>query len=422
MRKNTFAISILLLLSFIMFACAKYQPQLPLASSIPITHEITAYQEGQQSRSSSCPLVIAIPPLNSSARAENSGRINAFSATGGVDLKVNCYRDSCGSAPLPPDIELLCKENHVEVPENLDGIIFNARFLDIPTYENSGQIAHPHILFFREKLAGFHYIMVMTPYPFSNDAHENPSILGSNDGITWEVPKGVINPIFGPPDDVAHGGYYSDPFILQNGEKLDLWFRYNPALNTNGQKIRRNSHNRIFRSESWDLVNWSEPEIMLDCPGKINHFMSVAIIHDGPVYRLWYTNFNSILYYIESSDMINWSERRHVQADLNGLGIWHHDISFTGEKYEALFTSADWDNQPVFRLFYASSADGLNFGTGHEIIIDRISPELKGMTIHKSTYVKTHGTYQMYLPVFNHNNVWKLFYLEISEENLHYLF
>ena len=35
--------------------------------------------------------LIAIPPLNSSARAENSGRINAFSATGGADLKVNCY-------------------------------------------------------------------------------------------------------------------------------------------------------------------------------------------------------------------------------------------------------------------------------------------------------------------------------------------
>ena len=38
---------------------------------------------------------IAIPPLNSSARAENSRRINAFSATGGTDLKVNCYKSRC---------------------------------------------------------------------------------------------------------------------------------------------------------------------------------------------------------------------------------------------------------------------------------------------------------------------------------------
>ncbi|MCL2404286.1 MAG: V-type proton ATPase subunit E [Defluviitaleaceae bacterium] len=56
------------------------------------------------------PLSIAIPPLNGPDRAENSERFNAFSATGGADLKVNCYnldlehiQTSTGLVPEPGD-------------------------------------------------------------------------------------------------------------------------------------------------------------------------------------------------------------------------------------------------------------------------------------------------------------------------------
>ncbi len=35
----------------------------------------------------------------------------------------------------------------------------------------------------------------MTPYPNGNDTYENPSILAGNDGTSWAVPAGLINPI-----------------------------------------------------------------------------------------------------------------------------------------------------------------------------------------------------------------------------------
>ena len=145
-------------------------------------------------------------------------------------------------------------------------------------------------------------------------------------------------------------------------------------------------------------------------------------MHDGEKYRLWYTNFYSILYYIESADLVNWSERTRVRADLGGLGIWHHEIAFTGEKYEALLTSADWGNRPEFRLFYATSYDGMDFGVGREIVIERISPALEGLTVHKCAFVRRDGIYQMYIAVFDRNSRWRLFYFEIAEENLYRLF
>ena len=324
--------------------------------------------------------------------------------------------------PEQQTTRLLIDKNHVKITSNLSDVVFNARFLEIPTYEGSGQTVHPHVLFFKEKFMGFHYIMVITPYPYANNAHENPSILGSQDGVIWEVPEGVTNPVVGFPFDVNYGGYYSDPFILLSGDTLELWFRHTLARNEKWQAIRRNSHNRIYRVVSNDLVNWSELDIALDCPENIDHFMSASIIKDGSMYRLWYTNFSSQLFYIESKDLINWSERIWVQADLGGLGIWHHEIRFTGERYEALLTSADWGNNPEFRLFHAVSYDGLDFGTGREISIRCISPALSELTVHKCSFVKIDRVYQMYITVFCNRNVWRLFYFEIAEENFYRLF
>jgi len=309
----------------------------------------------------------------------------------------------------------------LKIASHLSDIIYNARFLDIPTYEGSGQIVHPHVLFFEEKFLGFHYIMVMTPYPFSNNRYENPSLLGSHDGVIWVVPEGVTNPVVGIPIDVQYGGYYSDPFIIQSDDVLELWFRHTPARDAYWQTVTRNTHNRILRTKSYDLVNWNELEVVLECTDNISPYMSIVIINNGINYRMWYTNFYSQLFMIESDDLVSWSDRVQVSADLGGLGVWHHEIRFTGEKYEALFVSADWDNNPEFRLFYAVSYDGLDFGIGQEISIRCISPELSRLTVHKTSFVKIDGVYQIYMPVFNRRNVWKLFYFEISEENLYRL-
>ena len=68
-----------------------------------------------------------------------------------------------------------------------------------PTYDGSGQVVHPGIVYFPGGWNGYQYWLVVTPYPGGNAAFENPSILVSQDGVTWIQPPGITNPIAGPP-------------------------------------------------------------------------------------------------------------------------------------------------------------------------------------------------------------------------------
>ena len=52
----------------------------------------------------------------------------------------------------------------------------------IPLYGASG-VVHPDVLYFSGGKDGYEYWMVYTPYP--PGSKENPSIVRSNDGITW---------------------------------------------------------------------------------------------------------------------------------------------------------------------------------------------------------------------------------------------
>jgi len=51
-----------------------------------------------------------------------------------------------------------------------------------PTYDGSGQVVNPDVVYFPSGWHGYKYWLAMTPYPNSNDDYENPSILVSNDG------------------------------------------------------------------------------------------------------------------------------------------------------------------------------------------------------------------------------------------------
>ena len=78
-----------------------------------------------------------------------------------------------------------------------------------PTYDTSGQAVHTDVLILDQPFGGYRYWMAMTPYPNSNEAYENPSILASHDGTTWVVPAGLTNPI-----DTNPPGFLADPCLV----------------------------------------------------------------------------------------------------------------------------------------------------------------------------------------------------------------
>jgi len=64
-----------------------------------------------------------------------------------------------------------------------------------PTYDGSGQSIEPDVTFIAPPWHGFNYWMAFSPYPNGNERDENPSILASNDGVNWQVPPGLHNPL-----------------------------------------------------------------------------------------------------------------------------------------------------------------------------------------------------------------------------------
>lgn len=99
-----------------------------------------------------------------------------------------------------------------------------------PTPDGSGSVVHPDVIDFRNEPAvagstwnGWRYWMAVTPYFNTNDDLENPCILVSQDGKTWQVPNGLSNPVYPWPGGAQ---YNSDTDIAYNPEADELVLIY----------------------------------------------------------------------------------------------------------------------------------------------------------------------------------------------------
>lgn len=146
--------------------------------------------------------------------------------------------------------------------------------LTIPTYDGSGDIIHVGVVDAGAGgLNGYRYWMAMTPWPNANDAYENPSIVASNDKITWVVPDGLTNPVIPVPE----GGAYNSDTDLILGQDGKLWMFYREA--------KAATNDTIYVVSSSDGVTWSAPTLILDV--AVNTAACPAVIWDGSQYKMW---------------------------------------------------------------------------------------------------------------------------------------
>lgn len=94
-------------------------------------------------------------------------------------------------------------------------------YLTIPTYDGSGEAVHLDVIDFGTPWNGWRFWMSMTPYPNYNDSLENPSIVVSQDGLTWQVPAGLTNPLYLPA-----GAYNNDPDLVYDPDTDELVLFY----------------------------------------------------------------------------------------------------------------------------------------------------------------------------------------------------
>lgn len=195
-----------------------------------------------------------------------------------------------------------------------------------PTYDTSGQAIHPSIVYFSTAWNGYKYWMAMTPYPGGDESKENPSILASTDGSSWEVPSGLTNPIEPEPGT----GHYSDTELVYNDDTDELWCYYRWNLSPDAKMYLQKSSN----GTSWD----TKQSVLEDTTS--NGILSPAIVKQGSNWYLWFIKSISSHYEVEyytSSNGTSWTYNSTLDLDIDVGGNkepWHLEVRYISEKSE----------------------------------------------------------------------------------------
>jgi hypothetical protein len=241
--------------------------------------------------------------------------------------------------------------------------------LIVPTYEGSGEAVHPDVLRFPDGWHGWEYWMAFTPYPKGQEHYENPSIAVSHDGVRWEVPAGLENPVVARR---RHGGFNSDPDLSYDAAHDHL------VLLT---REVRGGFNLISTLDSPDGVTWTAPRLLFRRPnhGIISPAMTLSA--DGAP-TVWYVDAGpnpcprratrTMRQSGSSSDALaprapnrSWTPPRPARLEQPGYFIWHLDVTWVAEKHEywAVYPAYDRRGCGARDLFFARSGDGVTWTT-----------------------------------------------------------
>jgi len=228
---------------------------------------------------------------------------------------------------------------------NQIGVEHNASALVLPSYDLSDQGIHPSVIDFLQDYGialfnGYRYWMAYSPYTNQDDLKENPSILASNDKVTWVVPTGLTNPIEPAPTD---GTYWADTEIVYDLDNVRLICYYR-GFNAGQTEFY------TYAQTSLDGSVWSAKQLVLtetEGGGSPTIFKEndlwvmydVKFLPTGTAHKLFRrTSANPLSFTITKTECTF----SGVQA---GYEIWHIFIKdILGTKYCLLNTTLDTQN------------------------------------------------------------------------------
>jgi hypothetical protein len=238
--------------------------------------------------------------------------------------------------------------------------------LNLETSDGSGQACHPDVAYIAEGFGSkkWPYWMVCTPYPYGDDSFENPEVFVSFDGINWEIPEGLYNPIVPSPKKV--GDHHSDAELVFCRGQLFLFYR----LTLRSIAPRETpSVNKLYLMKSVDGIGWSGPvEILADNAGA--ELLSPAVVYDGTSFLMWTVeNIAGQLKVMRrsSSDALHWSAptSASVRGLVGGRFPWHIDAIQDEDGLSAVLVSCTALGGSQSRIHYAHSEDlGLTWVAG----------------------------------------------------------
>jgi hypothetical protein len=219
--------------------------------------------------------------------------------------------------------------------------------LIMPSPYDPNEFVHPDVLFFPRGWNGYRYWMGVTPYPNGADASENPSVLASNDRITWVLPPGATNPVV-----PNAGGYNSDPDLIFDGGLLHMVYR------------RVASGDEINVLSSADGRQWTAPTLLWNDGSTL----SPAIVHDGTQWVCYFVDGSTTPYSIRyrTAAVVTgpWSASAlctYPTPTYGTTGVyapWHLNAFRHNDKTYLLINE---NAQTGRNLRFAVSADGVTF-------------------------------------------------------------
>ena len=318
--------------------------------------------------------------------------------------------------PLPTDIN----KAPYHRTRDIAGEIHKPILLNIETSDGTGQICHPDVTYVKNGFGSGHwcYWMVCTPYPSDNRKQENPEIFASYDGITWEVPGEVKNPIVKSSINIQD--HNSDPDMVFYAEKFWLFFR-------EVQYGKKSCINRVLMTQSSDCINWSIPAEAL-CSKNNTEILSPAIICRENCFLMWTIEKEKGKFRIarrESRNGLEWD----VPSMGNVIGLdperhlWHIDVIEEKERLSALVVTSEGNGGFKARLHYGYSIDdGYSWVIG-PFLMEQVY-EFESKCQYRATFLKKMEVpliYEIWYSAAGKSSIWSLAYLKfIRDENNFY--
>lgn len=264
--------------------------------------------------------------------------------------------------------------------------------LHFKNYLGNTENIHPKVLYFPEKWNGYKFWMAYTPYPKGDIDAENPCIAVSNDGIMWEIPEGLSNPLAYAPK----GGYNSDTHLVYDAKhnRLECWWR---------EFDIDSGSDAIVRRISPDGVHWDPKVTLIPFDKSKGMRLSPTVwIQDGKYHMIY--SHGSLLKYIHTDieDVATmWSDPVDLPIDWDILNAWHHDMTIDENGDWELIVCAyeRWvGNNNSADLYYVKVKSDLSEATKPELILQR-GPEKDDFdhrSIYRSSILKVNGLYYIY--------------------------
>lgn len=243
------------------------------------------------------------------------------------------------------------------------GLNNQEKILSIPTYDGLNQAVHPDILFFPNKFNSYFYYLVFTPYPNSKDRYENPSILGSNDGLNFKELKKGLNPLVKAPKK----DHNDDPDIFFDETNKTFYLYY--------LETERPLFQNLVLLTSTNTLNWQKETLLTYELKKGDEFiLSPSIVKKGNLYYLFYVarerNKLAVKYYVSFDPKI-WDQNNSRTIIANwpiDFHVWHLNIIETGGQFYML-ANGMMDQSGGQKLIIGRSRDLKNWYFKQEPII-----------------------------------------------------